>query len=164
MKFARTLFASLAAATLMAPVALAQTTTPIPTPTTPTQMEPPAATTTPAVSTMADRPLLNEPTMKIDGFATITIGDISTENLEGASVYGSDDKKIGKVEALVFSADDQTVDHLVLDIGGFLRMGVHRVALTPAEVQIMRKGTSNDIRVYVDATEAELEAQPEHKM
>jgi hypothetical protein len=65
---------------------------------------------------------------------------------------------------VILAADGTTVDHVILDIGGFLGMGVHQVALTPAEVQIMRKGTSDDIRVYVDATKAELEAQPEYVM
>jgi hypothetical protein len=63
----------------------------------------------------------------------------------------------------VLAADGKTVDQIVFDIGGFLGMGVHRVALTPGEVQIMRRGIGKDIRVYLDATKAELEAQPEYK-
>ncbi len=157
MKFARTVFLSLAAATLMTPIAFAQTTTPTPTPA-------PVAATTSASSTAMERPMLRQPTMKLDGYTTITTGDISSEDLTGAEAYGSDDKDIGKVDGLILAADGKTVDHIVFDIGGFLGMGAHQVALTPTEVQIMRKGTGDDIRVYVDATKAELKAQPAYKM
>lgn len=152
MKFSKTVFLSLTAATLMTPIAFAQT-----------AATAPAETTTPATTTMMERPMLRKPSMMQDSYTTISAGDISTENLEGADVYGPDDTEIGEVEGLVLNADGTTVDHIVLDIGGFLGMGVHQVALTPNEVQIMRKGTSDDIRLYVDATKAELEAQPEYK-
>lgn len=156
MKLTKTVFASIAIATLIAPIAFAQTTTPTPTPA-------PAVTTTPAVSAAAERPKLRQPTMKLDGYTTVASDEISSEELTGADAYGADDTDIGKVDGLVLSADGKTVDHIVLDIGGFLGIGVHQVALTPSEVQIMRKGTDGDIRVYVDATKAELKAQPSYK-
>jgi hypothetical protein len=116
-----------------------------------------------AVIAASDRPMLRQPTIALNGYITIKIGEISTGELEDAATYGSNDKDIGKVEGLVLAADGKTVDQIVFDIGGFLGMGVHRVALTPGEVQIMRRGIGKDIRVYLDATKAELEAQPEYK-
>lgn len=157
MKIGNTLFASIAMATFMTPLAFAQTTTPTPAP---TQTE----TVAPKAGKLIERPMLRKPSMRQDGYTTISAGDISTENLEDADVYGPADTKIGEVKSIILNADGKTVDHIVLDIGGFLGIGVHQVALTSDEVQIMRKGTSDDIRVYVDATKAELEVQPEYKM
>ncbi len=98
-----------------------------------------------------------------DEYTTATIGEISAGGLVDADVYGSNDQKIGEVEDLLLGADGMSIGLIVLDIGGFLGMGAHRVALTPGEVQmIMRSGTGSDIRVYIDATKAELEAQPEY--
>lgn len=156
MKPIKTLLSTAAAFVYMVSSALPQTTTTTPAPA-------PAETTTSAADTSMERPLLRKPSMIKDGYTAMTAGDISTENLEGADVYGPADTEIGEVDGIVLNADGIKVDHIVLDIGGFLGMGVHQVALTPDEVQIMRKGTSDDIRVYVDATKAELEAQPAYK-
>lgn len=115
-----------------------------------------------AASSKTDRAMLRPPSMAHDGYTTVAIGEISADDLQGAAAYGSDDESIGKVDALVLAADGKTVDHIVFDIGGFLGIGVHKVALTPGEVQIMRKDADGDIRVYIDATKSDLEAQPEY--
>ncbi len=153
MKLTRTMLSAAAILALMAAGTFAQTTTPTPAP----------ATAAPATSTATERPMLRQPTMEVEGYTTIATGDITTEDLTGAEAYGSDDKDIGNVDSLALAADGKTVEHIVLEIGGFLGIGAHQVALSPTEVQIMRKGTSSDIRVYVDATKKELQAQPAYK-
>ncbi len=107
--------------------------------------------------------MLRRPMMVHDGYITIEVDEFSGDELDGVVAYGPDDKDVGKVDGLVLSADKETVDRILFDIGGFLGIGAHKVALTPAEVQIMRQGNGSNLRVYVDATKSELEAQPEYK-
>ena len=59
------------------------------------------------------------------------------------------------------AADGQSIERVVLDIGGFLGLGEHQVAVTLDELQIMRDPDGLN-RAYIDATQAELEAQPEY--
>ncbi|MDW5318547.1 PRC-barrel domain-containing protein [Rhizobium sp. PL01] len=77
-------------------------------------------------------------------------------------MYGAKDEDIGEVDKLVLNADG-SVKQLVMDIGGFLGMGEHHIAVPLESVNIMRNEKGDDVRVYVDSTEATLKAQPEYK-
>lgn len=97
---------------LVAAPVLAQT-TPSPAPRSTT---PPAATTTPpaaAVRTPAPDPLKMEDVSKINGTA----------------VYGSDDSKIGSVSTVLMKPDSKTIDRVVVNAGGVLGVGGHKVAV-----------------------------------
>jgi sporulation protein YlmC with PRC-barrel domain len=48
--------------------------------------------------------------------------------LIGASVYNDKDERIGKIEDMIVSADGK-VSVAVIDVGGFLGIGKHRVAV-----------------------------------
>jgi sporulation protein YlmC with PRC-barrel domain len=96
---------------LMAAPVLAQT-TPSPAP----RSTPPAATTTPpaaAVRTPAPDPLKMEDVSKINGTA----------------VYGSDDSKIGSVSTVLMKPESKTIDRVVVNAGGVLGVGGHKVAV-----------------------------------
>ena len=109
-----------------------------------------------------ERAPLRRPMVERDGYVPVAAADVSADDLEDADVYGIGDDEIGEVEDLVIGADGALVEAMVLDIGGFLGLGEHRVALSPDEVQIMREQGGDDLRVYVDATQGELEALPEY--
>lgn len=53
--------------------------------------------------------------------------DIS--NIEGTGVYGSDDKKIGSVSRVLMEPQSKKIDRLVVNSGGVLGVGGHRVAI-----------------------------------
>jgi sporulation protein YlmC with PRC-barrel domain len=53
--------------------------------------------------------------------------DIS--NIEGTSVYGSDGKKIGSVDRVLMDPQSKKIDRLVVNSGGVLGVGGHRVAI-----------------------------------
>jgi sporulation protein YlmC with PRC-barrel domain len=53
--------------------------------------------------------------------------DIS--QIKGASVYGSDDTKIGSVSTVLMEPDSKQIDRLVVGAGGVLGLGAHEVAL-----------------------------------
>ncbi|WP_430449637.1 PRC-barrel domain-containing protein [Rhodophyticola sp.] len=107
------------------------------------------------------RPMLATPEIERDGYAVATPDQMTTEDLTGARVYGANDEDIGEVNELLLD-DSGKIKEAVLDIGGFLGLGEHRIAVTMDELKIMRSEDGGDIRVYVNATKEELEAQPEY--
>ena len=107
------------------------------------------------------RPMLATPEIERDGYAAATPDQMTTEDLTGARVYGANDEDIGEVNELLLD-DSGKIKEAVLDIGGFLGLGEHQIAVTMDELKIMRSDDGGDIRVYVNATKEELEAQPEY--
>jgi hypothetical protein len=107
-----TLITTVSALVLMAAPVLAQT-TPSPAP----RSTPPASSTTPppaaAVRTPAPDPLKMEDVSKITGTA----------------VYGSDDSKIGSISTVLMKPESKTIDRLVVNAGGVLGVGGHKVAV-----------------------------------
>ncbi|MGV8936027.1 MAG: PRC-barrel domain-containing protein [Allorhizobium sp.] len=128
-------------------------------PATTTAMTQPAATT-PVGTT--DTTAMVRPTVQRDGYRDAVTTELTSETLTGASVYGAKDEDIGDVEKLVLNADG-SVKQIVLDIGGFLGMGEHRIAVNMDQVAIMRNDSGDDVRVYIDSTEATLKAQPAYE-
>jgi sporulation protein YlmC with PRC-barrel domain len=57
----------------------------------------------------------------------LTKGDISS--IEGTSVYGSDDGKLGQVSTVLIDPQTKKIDRLVVTAGGDLGRGGHRVAI-----------------------------------
>ncbi len=105
-----------------------------------------------------ERPMLTAPMIERDGYATVARDDLTAEDLTGARIYGIDDEDVGEISELLVN-DDGTLDRAVLDIGGFLGLGEHSIAVSMDELQIVRNG-NNDVRVYIDSTQEALEAQP----
>ncbi len=114
----------------------------------------------PAVVT--DHMLMVPPKVERNGYMAPQATDLTAEKLTGASVYGPKDEVVGEVSELVLN-DDGTVKQLVLDIGGFLGMGEHRIALGLDEVSILRNESGDDVRVYVDTGAEALKSKPEYK-
>jgi sporulation protein YlmC with PRC-barrel domain len=50
--------------------------------------------------------------------------------LIGATVYNDQDQRIGKIEDMIVSPDGK-ISAAVIDVGGFLGIGRHRVAIPP---------------------------------
>jgi len=49
--------------------------------------------------------------------------------LSGAAVHGSDDSKIGSVSTVLMNPESKTIDRLVVNSGGVLGVGGHKVAI-----------------------------------
>ena len=95
-----------------------------------------------------------------EGYELMAPDQRTADALMGADVYGGENQQIGTVQDLVL--DEQDVSHMVLDIGGFLGLGEHRVALPVQEVDILWNDQDNEVRVQVPMTQDELEQLPEH--
>jgi sporulation protein YlmC with PRC-barrel domain len=124
---------------LMAAPVLAQT-TPSPAP----RSTPPAATTTPpaaAVRTPTPDPLKMEDVSKINGTA----------------VYGSDDSKIGSVSTVLMKPESKTIDRVVVNAGGVLGVGGHKVAVPISQLT----WDSEKDAFKIAKTSDDLKAMPE---
>ena len=98
---------------------------------------------------------------------------LTTDNLEGATVYDVDGDDIGDVHGLIFAngtstfgddaADDAAeISHAILDIGGWLGIGQHRVAIPLSDLVIyVNNDDAEDVRIYLPRTLEQLEALPE---
>jgi hypothetical protein len=83
--------------------------------------------------------------------------DVSKVN--GADVRGRDDKKIGDVETVLMKPDSKQVDRVVVDVGGVLGIGAHRVALPIDDLKWDPRAGA----FRVSRTGDELKAMPEWK-
>jgi hypothetical protein len=75
---------------------------------------PPLGTSQPAPGAEYPNPLLTENLAK----------------LRGTDVRGGDDKKVGDIETALMKPDSKQVDRVVVDVGGILGLGTHRIALS----------------------------------
>ncbi|WP_108484905.1 PRC-barrel domain-containing protein [Oceaniglobus ichthyenteri] len=127
-----------------------------------------------AVATTETAPVVaTDDTMKIDRMArdpintdnmvAFDIGDLNTEDLTGAPVYDVNNEWIGEVSELLISNEGQ-VTEVIMDIGGFLGMGEHQVAMSMDQIQLMRDADDADeISVHVDAAGETLKDMPEYE-
>ncbi|HEX3538335.1 MAG TPA: PRC-barrel domain-containing protein [Stellaceae bacterium] len=81
--------------------------------------------------------------------------DIS--KIEGTAVYGNDDKKIGRISTVLMDPQSKKVEKLVVNAGGVLGVGGHRVAI-PVD-QFSWDGQKDAFRL--STTETALKDQPE---
>lgn len=112
--------------------------------------------------TMAEARYPNAPEIEREGYETRMVTDLTTEDLTGAAVYDANDEWIGEVSKLILD-DGGQVTQAVIDVGGFLGMGEKPVALKFESLTIKQEVDGDDLRVYLDATEAQLEAMPEYE-
>ena len=97
-----------------------------------------------------------------EGYTTTPVTDLSTDEINGASVYGANDDNVGEIEDLVAS-DAGEIEQAVIGVGGFLGIGEKKVAVNFSDLQILSNEDGSDIRVYISATEDELKALPEYQ-
>jgi len=110
----------------------------------------------------SERDMFTAPKVKRDGYAMMVRTDLTAEMLTGARVYSVNDEDIGEVHSLLLG-ENGTIDRAIIDVGGFLGMGEKQVAVTFDELTILRQDGGDDVQVYIDATQAALEAQPTYE-
>lgn len=96
-----------------------------------------------------------------NGYNPANVHDLTTTDLQNATVYGRDDETIGSVSALRVGADGRITD-AVIDVGGFLGIGAHSVLLPFSRLTVLRKTDDADISVHLDTTKDALRAMPHH--
>lgn len=114
-----------------------------------------------ATDPMAERPRLSAPVFEQEGYQMVERDQLTSEDLTGMRVYGVNGEDVGEVNSILMT-DDGAVDQLILDIGGFIGLGEHQIAVTPDELTFARRDGA-DLNIYIDATQDALEAQPEYQ-
>lgn len=104
---------------------------------------------------------LGAPNVERDGFQQAQANEISVDDMLNANLYDVQDDNVGNVTDVVLGPDGEA-QYIVADVGGFLGLGAHTVALGFDEVSIMRDDGMTDLRIYVDVTEESLQAMPEY--
>lgn len=96
-----------------------------------------------------------------DGYHRTETHDLTTTDVESATVYGRNDETIGSVSALKMGTDGKITD-AVIDVGGFLGLGAHSVLLPFSQLTVLRETGGSDVRVHLDTTKEKLKAMPHH--
>ncbi|WP_196258880.1 PRC-barrel domain-containing protein [Pelagibacterium limicola] len=105
---------------------------------------------------LAQDPLATQPAQP--GTADGMAGQFSADQLIGATVFGADGDNIGNVDDVQLTAEGE-VGAIIVDVGGFLGFGAHRVALPLQDVEVSQD--QNQIQVFSPYTQQQLEDQPE---
>lgn len=108
-----------------------------------------------------DRDAYIAPEVTREGYETADVSAISADDMIGSSVYDLNEENIGNVDDIVLGADG-AAEYIVLDVGGFLGIGTHTVAIGLDEVSVLHDDGWDDVRIYVDATQEQLESMPEY--
>lgn len=89
---------------------------------------------------------------------TLTEAELTTAALEGATIYGPNDEKIGHVTEVHGAG---ALAQVVVDVGGFLGIGAKPVAISVNDLTFMRDEGSQ-VHAVTRWTKDELKALPEH--
>lgn len=109
----------------------------------------------------AGRDPLVAPDIQREGYQRTEANRMSVDDLLGAAVYDARDEDVGDISDVVLGPNGEA-QYVVVDVGGFLGIGEHTVAIGFDEMTVMQGQDMTDLRVYVDVTEETLESMPEH--
>lgn len=101
------------------------------------------------------------PKVARDGYTQVVVTEVSSEMLVGKTVYGLNDTSVGTIDDLILD-DKGAVSNVIIDFGGFLGMGTSQVSVGFDELAILADAGRTDVRVYVDATKEQIQAQPQY--
>ncbi len=88
---------------------------------------------------------------------------LTVDTLQRAEVYDRFDQRVTGISDVLLSADGERVEAVLVDVGGFLGIGTHTVAVDLDRLDILYDAQTDDVRVYLDMTVEELEAMPEFR-
>ena len=84
--------------------------------------------------------------------------ELTSSNLDGATIYGPGDEKIGSVSHIHGAG---TASRVVVDVGGFLGIGAKPVAVPIKDLGFMRD-EDGEVHAVTTWTKDQLKAMPEH--
>jgi hypothetical protein len=84
--------------------------------------------------------------------------ELTPKVLEGATIYGADDHKVGRVSHLHGTG---AASQIIVDVGGFLGLGAKPVAVPASDLEFMRD-ESGAVHAVTRWTREQLEDMPEH--
>ena len=99
------------------------------------------------------------PVVEREGFAMIPANEIAVTDLEGSTVYGINDERIGDIGDIMVS-DQGQIQEVIVEVGGFLGIGEKPVAIPFDQMSVLRS-EAGEVRVFIEATEEQLESMQE---
>jgi hypothetical protein len=96
--------------------------------------------------------------MDHSGHIRLSRDELIAPTLQGATIYGPDDARIGTVSHMHGAGDTA---HVVIDVGGFLGIGAKPVAVPVGDLDFMRD-EDGDIHAVTSWTKDQLKQMPEH--
>ena len=94
-------------------------------------------------------------------FSTVSKDEMFSSKLKGLNVYNQKEESVGEITDLAIKGNQ--VDALILSVGGFLGMGEHYVAVSPASVNVKRDTKNDKWVATMNTTKEALKAAPEFK-
>jgi opacity protein-like surface antigen len=94
-------------------------------------------------------------------FSTMSKDEMFSSKLKGLTVYNQKDESIGEITDLAIK--DHQLDALILSVGGFLGVGEHYVAVSPASVNVRYDSKNDKWRATMSTTKEALKEAPEFK-
>jgi PRC-barrel domain len=88
----------------------------------------------------------------------LNLAEQTEANLVGATIYDRNDDKVGTISHLHGVAPSGSV---IVDVGGFLGIGTHPVALPMSEISLMRD-SAGAVRGVTSRSREAIEAMPAH--
>ncbi len=117
----------------------------------------------PAATTSAEgRTAFVAPRVTRDGYNQVAVTEVSSEMLVGKSVYGVNDDSVGTIDNLIVN-DKGAITEVIIDFGGFLGLGSSQVSVGFDELTILADQSRADVRVYIEATKEQVQAQPKYQ-
>ncbi len=103
-----------------------------------------------------DNPMWNAPNIEREGFTPVARVDLTADMLDGARIYGTDEDNIGEISDLIVTESGE-IEKAIVDVGGFLGIGEHRIAVDFDELQVIRDENGGGVQVHISATKEQLE-------
>ena len=94
-------------------------------------------------------------------FSTVSKDEMFSSKLKGLNVYNQKVESVGEITDIALKGSQ--VDALILSVGGFLGMGEHYVAVSPASVNVKRDTKNDKWVATMNTTKEALKAAPEFK-
>ena len=94
-------------------------------------------------------------------FSTVSKDEMFSSKLKGLNVYNQKDETVGEITDIAIK--NNQIDALILSVGGFLGMGEHYVAASPASVSVRHDAKNDEWLASMNTTKEALKAAPEFK-
>jgi hypothetical protein len=94
-------------------------------------------------------------------FSTVSKDEMFSSKIKGLSVTNQKNETIGEISDIAMK--NQSVDALILSVGGFLGMGEHYVAVSPSSVKLSYDQKNDKWLASMNTTKDALKAAPEFK-
>lgn len=96
-----------------------------------------------------------------EGFSVADIGTMDPTELLGVRVYSAADERIGEIDRWLGEAEGRLPEGAVVELGGFIGLADREVAIETERLSLLTDVDGNDMRVYVDMSQEQIEALPD---